>query len=422
MITKLHTIFLNSNGISTDTRKIKKGSIFFALKGENFNANEFALEALEKGASYAVIDEKKYHKNDKTLLVNNVLKTLQQLATYHREQLKAPIIALTGSNGKTTTKELIKIVLSNKYKVTATSGNLNNHIGVPLTLLSMNENTEIGVVEFGANNPKEIEFLANLTKPDYGYITNFGKAHLEGFKSLEGVIKAKTELYDYLKENKKIVFVNDNDATQVLKSKKLKTIRFGEKKSEYYIEFINSNPFVTVKYNKTTIKTNLIGSYNYNNITAAIAIGLYFDIDILQIKIALENYEPSNNRSQIIQKNSNKIILDAYNANPTSMECAIQNLIQLKDTSKIAILGDMFELGKYAKEEHQEITNLLKISKLNKAYLIGENFYETIADSKNIKKFKTFKEFKQEFEAPTNTTILIKASRSMALERVLDLI
>ncbi len=422
MITKLHTIFLNSNGISTDTRKIIKNSIFFALKGGNFNANKFALEALEKGATYAVIDEKKYYKNDKTILVNNVLETLQKLATYHREQLNIPIIALTGSNGKTTTKELIKIVLSNKYKVTATNGNLNNHIGVPLTLLSMDENTEIGIVEFGANNPKEIEFLANITKPDYGYITNFGKAHLEGFKSLEGVIKAKTELYDYLKENMKTVFVNDNDAIQVLKSRKLKTIHFGEKKSKYYIEFINSNPFVTVKYNETIIKTNLIGSYNYNNIAAAITIGLHFKVAILDIKIALENYKPTNNRSQIIQKNSNKIILDAYNANPTSMECAIQNVIQLKDPFKIAILGDMFELGKYAKEEHQKITDLLNTSNLNEVYLLGENFYTVNTNSENIKKYKTFKEFKEEFEVPKNATILIKASRGMALERVLDLI
>ena len=422
MIAKLYSLFLKRKIISTDTRKIEKNALFFALKGENFNANTFAQEALKKGASYVIVDEEKYQTDKRIFLVKNVLETLQQLATYHREKLGLPIISLTGSNGKTTTKELINTVLATKYKTTATVGNLNNHIGVPLTLLSMTKNTEIGIVEMGANHPKEIEFLCNLAKPDYGYITNFGKAHLEGFKSLKGVIKAKTELYNYLKEHKKLVFVNDNDAIQVLKSRKINTIHFGEKTSDYPIEFVTANPFVTVKYKDVIIKTNLIGSYNYNNIAAAIAIGLYFKIDVLKIKKALETYTPTNNRSQIITKNNTKIILDAYNANPSSMESAIANFIQLKDKTKVAILGDMFELGKYAKDEHQKIVDLVVDSSIDKIYILGENFYATKTNSVKVKKFKSFTNFKTEFTIPNNATLLIKASRGMALERVLDLV
>ena len=422
MIAKLYTLFLKHKKISTDTRKIKKNALFFALKGESFNANTFAQQALKKGASYAIVDETKYKTDKRIFLVNNVLDTLQSLATHHREKLGLPIISLTGSNGKTTTKELINTVLATKYKTTATVGNLNNHIGVPLTLLSMTTDTEIGIVEMGANHPKEIEFLCNLAKPDYGYITNFGKAHLEGFKSLQGVIRAKTELYNYLREHKKLVFVNDNDAIQVLKSRKINTIHFGEKQSEYPVKFVTANPFVTVKYKEVIIKTNLIGSYNYNNIAAAITMGLYFKIDILKIKKALEIYVPTNNRSQLITKDKTKIILDAYNANPSSMESAIVNFTQLKEEPKVAILGDMFELGKYAKVEHQKIVDLVASSTIDKVYLIGDNFYTTTINSVKVKKFKTFANFKAEFVMPKEATLLIKASRGMALERVLEIL
>ncbi|MCF6350395.1 MAG: UDP-N-acetylmuramoyl-tripeptide--D-alanyl-D-alanine ligase [Flavobacteriaceae bacterium] len=425
MITTLYTLFLKSKGVSTDTRKIIKKSLFFALKGEKYNANKFALEALKKGASYAVVDEKKYQTDKRIILVNNVLKALQSLATHHRKELDISIISLTGSNGKTTTKELIDAVLTTTFNTTATKGNLNNHIGVPLTLLSMTKQTEIGVVEFGANHSKEIAFLCNITKPNYGYITNFGKAHLEGFGSLEGVINAKTELYTYLKENKQTVFININDTVQVERSKGIKKIiTFGQKTATYTIEFVDANPFVIIKVNNIIITTKLIGSYNFSNIAIAITIGLHFKINIETIKNALENYTPNNNRSQIIDLKSNKIILDAYNANPTSMQCAIDNFDTIKDTRKMAILGDMFELGDYAKTEHQNIVDLVNKSTIDKIYLLGENFHKTIINSDKIQKFKTFTAFESEFKKLkiTNISILIKASRGMALERVLDLI
>ncbi len=422
MIEKIYALYSKKYKVSTDTRKIEKGTIFFALKGENFNANKFAIQALEKGASYAIIDEKEYQTDKRIILVKDVLKTLQELASYHRIKLGIPIISLTGSNGKTTTKELINTVLKQKYNTTATKGNLNNHIGVPLTLLAMTKNTEIGIVELGANHPKEIETLCNIVKPDYGYITNFGKAHLEGFGSIEGVIKAKTELYAYLKEANKTIFVNTNDAIQVKKSKGIKTITFGKTAADYTIKFIAANPFVTVKEAKQIIESKLIGSYNYNNIAAAIAIGKYFKIPENLLKKAIENYQPTNNRSQIIHTNTNKIILDAYNANPSSMQSALNNLIQLEAKNKVAILGDMFELGNYAEKEHQYIADLVSKSDFKMTYLVGENFAKTKITSNNIQQCKTYDDFKKVFQKLNDATILIKASRGMALERVLDLI
>ncbi len=423
MIKELYSLFQNSSGISTDTRNITPNSLFFALKGERFNANKFAEQALEKGASYAIVDEKEHQTKQQIILVDDVLKTLQDLATYHRKKLGLPIIALTGSNGKTTTKELINTVLSQKFKTKATLGNLNNHIGVPLTLLTMDKNTKIGIVEMGANHPKEIEFLCKIAHPDYGYITNFGKAHLEGFGSIDGVIKAKTELYAYLKKHHKTVFVNANDSTQLEKAKTVQQISFGTKNADYPIELISANPFVKIKFEDTIANSNMIGLYNYNNIAAAIAIGKYFKVTNSEIKSAIENYIPTNNRSQIIQKKNVKIILDAYNANPSSMQSAIANFKQLSDSKKIIILGDMFELGKYAKEEHQNIVNLLSDSHFTKVFLIGENFKSVTAKNNNIVFLKDFKAFKDQFNKETfnNATILIKASRGMALERIVTL-
>jgi len=423
MIEKIYAHYVKNNKVSTDTRKIEKGSIFFALKGERFNANEFAKQALEKGAAYAIVDEKEYQTDKRIILVNDVLETLQELATYHRIKLGIPLVSLTGSNGKTTTKELMNVVLLQKFKTTATKGNLNNHIGVPLTLLSMTSKTEIGIVELGANHPKEIAFLCNIAKPDYGYITNFGKAHLEGFGSIEGVIKAKTEMYDYLRETNKTIFVNANDVIQVEKAKGIKTVSFGTEKSEYNIAFVSANPFVKVTIDNIEIESKLIGSYNYNNIAAAIAIGRHFKIENEQIKKAIENYKPTNNRSQIINTKTNKIILDAYNANPSSMQSALDNLIQLSDKNKVAILGDMFELGDYAEKEHQYITDLVGKSNFTKIYLIGENFAKTKSTSEKVKIFTNYEAFKNAFTIKLeDTTILIKASRGMALERVLDFI
>ena len=281
------------------------------------------------------------------LLVKDSLQTLQELANYHRNQLGLPIIALTGSNGKTTTKELINSVLSMKYNTKATVGNLNNHIGVPLTLLSFNENTDIGIVEMGANHQKEIEMLCEISQPDYGYITNFGKAHLDGFGGFEGVIKGKSELYSYLRKNKKTVFINNDDPLQVEKGANIESFTFGLKnKSNINIKSVEANPMVKISFNEEEINSHLIGIYNANNINAAITIGKFFNVSDNDIKQAIENYQPNNNRSQLIEKNSNKIILDAYNANPSSMQAAITNFLQLDSDNKIAILGDMFELGK----------------------------------------------------------------------------
>ena len=417
-IEQLYSLYSQSFKVDTDTRKIRKESIFFALKGENFNGNKFALDALKKGANYAIIDEEQDKNNPQLILVDDVLKTLQKLANFHRKHLNIPIIALTGSNGKTTTKELINTVLSQKFKVTATVGNLNNHIGVPLTLLSMTPATEIGIVEMGANHLKELEFSCKIAEPNYGYITNFGKAHLEGFGGEQGVIKGKSELYEFLKASDGIVFINQDDPIQVKQSAGIKKIVFDSK----MIQFINANPFVISSFENITIKSQLIGKYNFTNISAAIAIGNYFSISHDKIKLGIESYLPTNNRSQIIQKGNTQIILDAYNANPSSMEVAIENFSQLDALNKIVILGDMFELGKSITIEHQKIADLVTSLHFDKVYLIGKAF-STIT-IKNAFQFESYEAFKksQNYINVNNTSILIKGSRGMALERILDLL
>jgi UDP-N-acetylmuramoyl-tripeptide--D-alanyl-D-alanine ligase len=424
-IAQLHAIFLGSNSVSTDTRKVKDNDLFFALKGDSFNGNKFAKDAIEKGARYAVIDEGIYNIDDTFILVDNVLETLQELATYHRNYLGLKIIALTGSNGKTTTKELINAVLITKYKTTATVGNLNNHIGVPLTLLSMNASTEIGIIEMGANHLKEIAFLCAIAQPDFGYITNFGKAHLEGFGSIEGVIQGKSELYNYLKAHDKLIFLNSEDNKQVTLLKDYnKTYSFGNSNpDDAVIYFEEANPFVISKFKHEVIESQLIGSYNFTNICAAIAFGNYFNIEASSIKEAIENYMPTNNRSQIIHKGTNKIILDAYNANPSSMKVALESFEKQQDTFKIAILGDMFELGADAPKEHQYIADLASTIPINHVILIGENFNKTTIFSPKVSVFKSFEDFKTNFDFSqlNKATLLIKGSRGMALERVLDL-
>lgn len=420
-IKKIHDLFLSSSTVCTDTRKITEDCMFFALKGENFDGNKFASDALKKGAKYAIIDNKDFQIGNQYILVDNVLKTLQNLASYHRKYLNLKIIALTGSNGKTTTKELINAVLSKNYNTIATVGNLNNHIGVPLTLLSMDKTTEIGIVEMGANHQKEIEFLCSIAMPDFGYITNFGKAHLEGFGGVEGVIKGKSELYTHLKDNAKYILVNTEDNKQVeLTHDYSNTIPFGINESHKQIEFLEANPCVNVQFEDITISSQLIGSYNFSNISAAIAFGTYFNISKTAIKNAIENYIPQNNRSQIINKNSNKIILDAYNANPTSMQAALDNLNSLNDSNKVAILGDMFELGDAAEKEHAFIANYASELNFEYLYLVGENFEKTSTHQTCFKSFDDLKQHIIDSEKIKDSTILVKGSRGMALERLIE--
>jgi len=421
-ITDLYTIFKQSNGVSTDTRTLQKDNLFFSLSGENFNGNIFAKQALENGANYAIIDDKDYTQ-EKTILVENTLETLQQLAKHHRKELNIPIIALTGSNGKTTTKELINCVLSKKYNTTATKGNLNNHIGVPLTLLSMDSHTEIGIIEMGANHFNEIELLAEITNPDYGYITNFGKAHLEGFGSLEGVIKAKSELYHNLRKNNKTAFVNSDNIEQVTQSKDINSFTFSESNnSNTTVQFSKVTPTVEVIYKNLYIKSNLIGSYNFTNIAAAISIGEHLKVNTSDIVKAIETYIPDNNRSQLISKNSNNIILDAYNANPTSMKAALESFNLLETKNKALFIGDMFELGKTTKEEHQNIVNYIETLNIEQCHILGKHFTQTNHSTK-IKSYSSFDAFSNNYsETLSNHTILIKGSRGMALERILDLL
>lgn len=414
-IKELYKLYSKNYLVDTDTRKIRTGTIFFALKGENFNGNKFAKQALEKGASYCVVDEKKYATQENTILVNDVLTTLQELANYHRKQLSATIISLTGSNGKTTTKELIRTVLQTQFHTIATKGNLNNHIGVPLTLLSFTKDIEIGIVEMGANHQKEIEFLSNIAEPDFGYITNFGKAHLEGFGGVEGVIKGKSELYAFLKKNEKTAFVNPHDEKQMELTSNINRIPLNKN-----VEIVETHPYLKLDYNGKSIQTNLVGTYNFSNILAAISIGEYFNVSKENIIKAIESYVSDNNRSQIISKEKNTLLLDAYNANPSSTLEALKNFQQINHPRKIVVLGDMFELGDDAEKEHQAIVDFCTSLSLDKMYFVGENYYQTSA----IHKFENFENFSVYIKKHPieDSFILIKGSRGMALERLLDFI
>ncbi len=424
-IETLHQLFLESRGVATDTRAIKTNQLFFALRGDNFNGNIFAEKALSKGAGYAIIDEELNKRNERYILVEDVLDTLQKLSTYHREFLNIPILAITGSNGKTTSKELIHAVLKKKFQTVATVGNLNNHIGVPLTLLSMNSKTEFGIVEMGANHAREIEKLCEIARPNFGYITNFGKAHLEGFGSIEGVILAKSELYNYLKSNNGKLFLNIDDPIQKKQTSYNDIFTFGESvNADVVINYDNHNTLAEVHYKQFKIKSQLTGAYNAINIAASICVGVYFKISLDSIQKAIIGYLPKNNRSQIVKLGSNTLLMDAYNANPTSMKAALESFKANPAENKIVILGDMFELGVNAAEEHQNIVNYLESINVLHAYLVGDNFYKTSSLSHKITKLKLFSDLQFSLETTefNNSYILIKGSRGMALERVLDVL
>ena len=433
---QLHSIFLQHPEICTDSRVCPQGSIFFALKGDNFNANAFALSALEKGCAFAVVDEAEFAIDNRFILVDNVLETLQQLANYHRLQLKTTIIGITGTNGKTTTKELIAAVLKEKYNILYTQGNLNNHIGVPLTLLQLKTEHELAVIEMGANHQGEIKLLAEIASPDYGIITNVGKAHLEGFGSFVGVMKTKAELYDFIATFGKKIFINNENSNLLdmatgagftnIKKKVSYSQNPNDINAEIIGKIIDCSPFLEMSCQKKDgtlfeIKTHLIGSYNAENVLAAVTIGSYFGVTNEQIKSGLENYIPQNNRSQLTVTERNKLVVDAYNANPTSMRAAILNFAQMNVTAKTLILGDMLELGEQSSEEHQYIVNLLHQYDFKNVLLVGSEFKNT---QNNYLCFDNVTELQAYLEnhTITNNYVLIKGSRGIKLEKILTIL
>lgn len=433
MLKTLYKLFLNSFGISTDTRTIQENQIYFALKGDNFDGNKYAEMALEKGALCVVVDDASVliNKQDKPyFLVSDVLDTLQRLAKYHREIIKIPVLAITGTNGKTTTKELIYTTLSEKYNVFATQGNLNNHIGVPLSLLSITEMHEIAIIEMGANHQGEIAILCDIAKPNYGLITNIGKAHLEGFESEDGILRTKKELFDYISNNEGMFFYNLEELNihDFAKSySNIITYSKLEENSNYKYKVTNSKIASSISVSDITIQSNLFGDYNAQNLAAAYAVGQHFKVSNLQCKHALELYTPKNNRSQIVKTEANELIVDAYNANPTSLRLAISQFLSLSNTGKVIIIGDMFELGTFSDVEHQNMVDLLEnnINGFEKVFLVGECFSKT--DVKHIEKICSFtnrEDLERELEVSKlqDKLILLKASRGIGLEKVVKLL
>lgn len=433
-IEQLYSIFQKHPSVCTDTRALVPGSIFFALKGGNFNANKFARQALEGGCAYAVIDEKEYKEDGRFVLVNDVLKALQDLASHHRDQLNIPVIGITGSNGKTTTKELISAVLATTYNTYFTKGNLNNHIGVPLTLLSITEKHEIAVVEMGANHVGEIAELCSIAKPTHGMITNIGKAHLEGFGGPEGVKKGKSELYKFIVKNDGQLFVNQDDKVLVELAGDAKKITYGTSGDGDVIgEFLDAAPYVRFRWSPASVgsstgsseivETQVIGQYNFPNFLAAACIGHFFKVSRENINRALSTYIPSNNRSQVMKKGSNTILLDAYNANPTSMAAALDNFSQLSSESKLLILGDMLELGDDSANEHQLVIETIASKKFDRVVLVGDHFSK-VKNNINAKQFMNADEAmswvkEQKIE---NTAVLIKGSRGIKLEKLVEVL
>lgn len=425
-VENIYMRFSASGTVSTDTRKITPGSVFFALKGEKFNANAFAAEALEKGASCAVIDEEQFRKDDRYILVDNVLESLQALARYHRDQLKIPVVALTGSNGKTTTKELIHAVLGKKFRALATKGNLNNHIGVPLTLLSIDSSVEIAVVEMGANHVGEIELLCQIANPTHGLITNIGRAHIGTFGGYENIIRGKSELYQHLLKNDGVVFVNSsNPLLRELSAGFKDPIHYPASGDFYHCEFLGADPLVRIRAaNGEEVQTRIIGGYNFENIACALCLGKYFGVEDRAANTAIADYVPENMRSQVLKTKRNTVILDAYNANPSSMQAAIENMAGLNAPEKALILGDMFELEAEAEKEHQAVGKLIGEKGFRKVYLCGNLFKAALREIPHAKYFTTKDELTEELKQyPLDgTTVLVKASRGMGLETLVDLL
>jgi UDP-N-acetylmuramoyl-tripeptide--D-alanyl-D-alanine ligase len=423
---QLYTIYQQYPSVQTDTRKLKQGDFFFALKGGNFNGNSFARQAIDSGAAYAVIDEKEFEIPGKTILVDDVLTALQQLGKYHREQFKIPFIAITGSNGKTTTKELIHAVLSSTFKTYTTEGNLNNHIGIPLTILKIKPDAELAVIEMGANHIGEIAGYCKYALPTHGLITNCGKAHLEGFGSIEGVRKGKGELFDHLRTMKHgIAFVMwDYDYLREMSKGITDIIKYGTKEDAYVIGKVkNSEPYLEVEIlqgmDNGIIKTKLVGEYNLPNVLAAVTIGKTFKVHDEKIKSAIENYNPSNSRSQLTEQGSNKIILDAYNANPSSMKLAIENFARMKAKNKILILGAMAELGAESLLEHQLIVQLIKKYSWKNVILVGGDFKKITHPFISLNNADEVKDWLKE-QKPEDAYLLVKGSRSMQMEKVIS--
>ncbi|BAP32748.1 UDP-N-acetylmuramoyl-tripeptide-D-alanyl-D-alanine ligase [Chryseobacterium sp. StRB126] len=421
-IEQFYPLFLQADKVTIDSRKIARNDIFFAFSGDNFNAATLAEKAIEDGALAVIVEQPEFENKDKNIFyVSSTLEFLQQLAVYHRSQLNIPFIGLTGSNGKTTTKELIHAVLSEKFNVQYTYGNLNNHIGVPLTILSIKPEHEMAVIEMGANHQKEIEHLCTIAQPDFGYITNFGKAHLEGFGGFEGVIKGKSELYDYLKENQQTIIVNENDPIQVEKTKNYSPkITFGTVESDYNFEPFSEDHFVGLIYQGEKTVSKLTGAYNFTNLCAAASLGLHFGISFEKIKHAVEQYTPTNMRSQVVKKENRTLVLDTYNANPSSMTASLNNFITFEG-SKTIIIGDMLELGAESKKEHQNIIELAKILGFDTIITVGKHFKEVNVSDLAFENTVELTEYLQQHKIQSEN-ILLKGSRGIALEKVIDFI
>ena len=413
-IKEIYALFQQYSTICTDSRKITNGAMFISLRGEHFNGNKYALKAIQDGCSYAIVDEKEYDIHQNTILVNNALKTLQDLATYHRNQLNIPLIGITGSNGKTTSKELINAILNSELNCYATKGNLNNHIGVPLSILEINKKHEIAIIEMGANHQKEIEFLCNIAQPTFGVITNIGSAHLEGFGSLQGVIDTKKELYEFINYNKGHLFVNAGDELLLSLSKGISQITYGTS-GDIFGLITDITPLVSIKYNNEIINSHLIGEFQFDNILLAICIGNYFNLSNENIKKSIENYIPTNNRSQLVKTKKNTLILDAYNANPSSMKAMLSSFSNQEYKNKLCILGDMLELGKESNKEHLEIITLTNELELD-CIFVGKIFYSLTKNS-----FKNKQELVKYIQVNNihKRTILLKGSRGIGLEQLI---